>query len=223
MVTLVSVVWFVGALTMLLLYLRLPGRLLVPLEAGAVFIAAVVPTYLTPSPPNTRARRPWTSVALVALVALLAAGPAWHGVRSTARISRQNQFQIRINHAVLAALDAFDPNGVFVAPGDRFGLLAEPLSTNLPYENPRLVTLGWTTNSPLFKARTARLGIDDLYTALRTNRHVYLVADSDEAKWIALFYRQHRGVTVHFHVVGKTPLIFFRPVRIWSASPGRVP
>ena len=135
--------------------------------------------------------------------------------------------RVRASRARLDKLEAFDPQGIFVGRGDLFGRWAEPLSANSPFENPRLVPLGWTTNSPLFTARLARLGIDDLYTALRTNRHVYLVGDSDEARSIALFYRQHRGVTVHFHVVGKTlPLYFGSQVfypSVWSASPDRAP
>jgi hypothetical protein len=179
---------------------------------------------LSPSAPQPRARRPWTSAAAVGLVALLAAGPAWHGIRSTARISRDNQRQIRTNQATLATLAAVDPKGVFVARGDRFGLFAEPLAAHSPFANPRLIPLGWATNSPLYKARLARLGIDDLYTALRTNPHVYLLAVTPEAIRIALFYRQHRGVTVRFRVIVKTvPGNFNPPVHIWSASRAEQP
>jgi hypothetical protein len=191
--TVVSVVWFVGVLVTLLLYVRLPGRVLIPLEAGAALIATVVPTYLTPSRPRTRAGRPWTSAVVVALVALLAAGPAWHGVRNTSRISHQSQRGVRASRDAIGRLAAFDPKGVFVGRGDLIGRWAQPLTTSSPFGNPRLVPLGWTTNSPLFTARIARLGIDDLYTALRTNPHVYLIAFQLDAMRIARFYREHHS------------------------------
>ena len=220
-VTLVSVAWFVVVLIALLLYLRLPGRLLIPLEAGAAFMAASVPTYLSPAPPRTSSRMPWTSGAVVALVAVFVIGPAWHGIHSASRISSDNQRRVRASQATLDKLEAFDPKGIFVARGNRFGMAAEPLTTNLPFKNPRIVGLGWTTNSPLFTARLARIGIDDLYAALQTNHHVYLVGSSVEAARIALFYRQHRDVEVRFrHKAGPVQGIGPLAVYIWSASSG---
>jgi hypothetical protein len=207
--TLVSVVWFVGVLVALLLYLRLPGRLLIPLEGGAVFLAAVVPTYLTPSAPRTGARRPWTATAVVALVVLLGVGPAWHGIRSTARISRDNQRGVRATQATLAKLAAFDPKGIFLGRGDLLGRWVQPLATNSAFGNPKLIPLGWATNSPLFTARLARIGIDDLYTALRTNPHVYLIGFPRDARRISVFYGQHRGVKTGFVAKVRSLPIFY--------------
>jgi hypothetical protein len=78
------------------------------------------------------------------------------------------------------------------------GRWAEPLSTNLPWENPNLIGLGWTTNSPLFTARLARIGIDDVYTSLESDPHVYLVGFEKDAARIAEYYRQHRGIQLRF-------------------------
>jgi hypothetical protein len=195
--TLASAVWFVGVLVTLLLYVRLPGRVLVPLEAGATLIAAVAPTYLTGSPPRTSARLPLTSV--VAAMLVFVAGPVWNGLRSASQMSSENQRGTRVQNATLDQLEEVDPEGVFVARGDLFGKFAEPLATRTPFANPRLVPLGWATNSPLFTARLARLGIDDLYTALSTNRHVYLFGTEEQARRIRIFYREHRGGSVAFH------------------------
>lgn len=196
--TLASAVWFVGVIVILLLYVRLPGRVLIPLEAGAALIAAVAPAYLTGSPPRTIARLPWTS--LVAAMLVFVAGPVWSGLRSTAQMSNENQRGFRLRDETLATLEKVDPDGVFVARGDLFGKFAEPLSTRSPFANPRLVPLGWATNSPLYTARLARLGIDDLYTALSTNRHVYLLGSQTQATRIAIFYLQHRGSKVRLHL-----------------------
>jgi hypothetical protein len=225
-VTVVSLIWFVAVITLLLLYVRLPGRVLIPLETGAALFAAVLPAYLAPArPPAPAKSRSWISVAVIAVVALFAFGPVRNGIHSIWRIDRVNQVEVETSHVTLARLHAFDPRGIFVARGDRFGRSAEPLSTDLPYENPNLIGLGWTTNSPLFKARLDRIGIDDVYTSLETNRHVYLVANRREAERIAEYYRQHRRRNVPLRVVaGPLAKLFdVTGIYIWSASPARAP
>jgi hypothetical protein len=130
---------------------------------------------------------------VIALVALLLAGTVWDGVRSPNHISSDNTQALRKRTRAYAALTAIDPHGVFLARGDFFGLNADPLSAHTPFENPNFVPLGWATNSPLFNARLARLGIHDLYRALARNPHVYLYATGIEVKRVALYFKQHRG------------------------------
>src|SRR4029077_19179723 len=88
-----------------------------------------------------------------------------------------NRHAVQVNRTALRKLDAFDPQGIFVARGQLFARWEDPFTATSPFANPRLIPLGWTTNSPLLAERLARLGISDLYSALRARRHVYLVGD----------------------------------------------
>jgi hypothetical protein len=195
--TLASAVWFVAVLVTLILYVRLPSRVLIPLEGAATFIAVIVPAYLAPLKPGKN-ERSWMSIAVIALVVLLLAGTAFDGVRSPNRISSDNTRAIRKRTRAYDALLDIDPKGVFLARGDFFGLNADPLSTHTPFENPRFIPLGWATNSPLFNERLKRIGITDLYRSLVRNPHVYLYGTGTEVRRVALYYKQHRGGTVEF-------------------------
>jgi hypothetical protein len=226
-VTIISVLWFVGVAIGILLYLRLPGRVLVPLEAGVALFAVLLPTYLTPpkkrpSPSPTNARPRWTAVAVIALVAIFAAGPAWNGVRSASRISNNNRLGVNTTEETLNKLRELDPQGIFMGRGDLIGRWAEPLSTSSAFGNPRLVPLGWTTNSPLFTARIGRLGIDDLYTALRTNSHVYLLGFPQDGRRIQTYYFQHQQVRTKFTVRLGGLHVLYGPlvgsIGVWSVS-----
>src|SRR5262249_11160090 len=149
-VTLVSTAWFFAVMTGLLLFLRLPGRVLVPMEVGAILLAVVVPAYLVGGKPRSTPRWPWAAAAIVIGVSLLSIGPAFNGVRSASRISRENALGVQAGKTVFGALQAFDPQGIYAARGDVFGRWDDPLKTSSPFKNPRLIPLGWATNSPMF-------------------------------------------------------------------------
>jgi hypothetical protein len=196
MVTILSAAWYVGVLVALLLYVRLPGRILVPLEGAAVFVTALVPSYLTPTRPRAITRLSWAPAVLVGLVAVTVAVPAWRGVQSVGTLSDENERAMTARSHAIEELQALDPEGIFVARGDALGRWIDPLAAHSPFENPRLVPLGWSTNSPLFTARLARLGIDDLYSAIQTDPRVYVLAQPERAKRMSDFYRQHRDARV---------------------------
>ena len=211
----ISAVWFVGVLVALLLYIRLPGRVMIPLDAGAVVLAAAVPAYLSGSAPRVSVRWPRTAIVVAVVVALFAVGPAWHGVRAISKDSRENTNVIKQKRSMIAALTAFDPQGVFAARGDFFGQGADPLSTKGPFDDPKLIPLGWAQSSPLFTARLARAGITDLTTALHTQRHVYFLGLPIEAYRLTIFYLEHRGTKVTFTHVGPS---FPGGLFVWSVT-----
>jgi hypothetical protein len=204
LLTILASLWAAGALAGLLLYVRLPGRVGVPFEAGVALCAAIVPAYLasavparameTPDPRKKSAMPPLKSFALIAVVVLFTAGPIWNGIASVRSISRVNRSGVQANQTLLARLEAFDPKGIFIGRGDYFGTWVQPLSSETQYTDPSVVPLGWATNSPLFEARLARLGITNLYGSLATNPHVHLLGVEVEAQGIQLFFFQHRGV-----------------------------
>ncbi len=213
--TMVSVLWYAAVLVVLLLYVRLPDRVLVPLEGGAALLAGLVPHYLLgPAPLPLRPRQ---AIALTALVAVVAAGPAVVGLDRAWQLRSRNAAVVTWR-TDLAALHAFDPHGLFVARGDLLGSWAAPFSGSSPFADPHLVPLGWPTNSPLFTARLRRLGIQDLYRAMRYNPHVYLVAPPDLVRLVEKFYAQHRGATVSFQRIKRGVL---PDNSLWRAAPAR--
>jgi hypothetical protein len=211
-VSLASALWLVGVLVALLLYVRLPNRVLIPLEGGATFIAVIVPGYLTSSTRRDPARPQWMSMAVAALVALLLFGTAWDGVRSPTNISTDNARALRKRTRAYAALTDIDPEGVFLARGDFFGLNADPLSAHTPFDNPKFIALGWATNSPLFDARLERVGIRDVYRSLARDPHVYLYGNGVEVRRVALFYKQHRGPVAYKQASPQT----YHGYSVWS-------
>lgn len=231
-VILLSAVWAVAVLTVLLLYERLPGRVGVPFEAGAALLALIVPAYLAPSG-EQRARtnrRPLFSspaaTALIALVALFAAGPVWHAVHSPSQLSTLNKRGAAAGRTLLARLEFSFPKGIFIGRGDYFGSWIDPLSNKTQYTDPRVIPLGWATNSPLFTARLARAGVTDLYTALKTDPHVHMLGAAFEVGAVQIYYRQHRYATVRFVVSAQhLPVQFNSVVRnlnLWSVASPRL-
>ena len=82
------------------------------------------------------------------------------------------------------------------------------------------MTAWWSTNSPAFETRLARVGISDLYTALQTNPHMYLVGQSWKAAATQNFYAQHRGINVR--LVLRATLTYPYPIGsmgVWSVLP----
>jgi hypothetical protein len=203
----------------LLLYVRLPNRVLIPFEGGATFIAAIVPAYLASSKKRDPARPQWMEVAVIALVAVLLAGTTWDGVRSPMNVSKDNTNALRKRTKAYATLTAIDPNGVFLARGDFFGLSADPLATHTPFANPQFIALGWATNSPLFIARLERVGIHDVYMSLARNPHVYLYGAGIEVRRVALYYKQHRGPVVY----KKASTQMLDGYNVWSFERAPVP
>jgi hypothetical protein len=217
--TLATALWLGAVLIALLLYVRLPNRVLIPFEGGAVFIVAIAPSYLTAP---SKAKRPaWFSIAVVALLVVLLAPTVWNGVLSPVRISRDNAHELARRTRAYEGFEEIDPKGIFIARGDFFGLNANPLAVHTPFENPRFIALGWATNSPLFTARLARVGITDVYRSLARNPHVYLYGKATEIRNVALFFKQHRGAVTYekvgthtiygynvwkFHLVHPTPV-----------------
>jgi hypothetical protein len=180
-----------------LLYIRLPNRVLIPMEGAATFIVAIVPTYVTALSPRAATRPKWFSTAVIAVIVVLLASTAWDGIRSPITIGRDNAHQLHRRNKAYDGLNEIDPKGIFIARGDFFGLNADPLSTHTPFENPRFIALGWATNSPLFTARLARVGIHDVYRSLARDPHVYLYGTGVEIRRVALFFKQHRGPVVY--------------------------
>ena len=109
---------------------------------------------------------------------------------------RQQQDNIQAFRATYAWLESFDPKGIFVGRADLFNSWGKPLSAHTAYRNLHFLPPGWLTNSPAFRARLARLGISDEYTALRTNPHMYLIGPLWKAAATQNFYREHRGLNV---------------------------
>ena len=196
LVSLAAAVWFFGVLIALSIFVRLPDRVLYPLEGGAALMAAVLPAYLSGVRAGERSGFTRKSIALVAVVALVLAVTAVDGVRGVPHIGDENSHAAADRSAGLADLTAFDPKGVYIATGNLFGMDADPLVAATPFANPRLIPLGWATNSPLFTARLTNAGVGDLFTALLRKPHVYLVGLQILAAQVQTFYLQHRGVKV---------------------------
>ena len=57
-----------------MVYVRLPNRVLIPLEGGGAFIAAIVPGYLVPRGRRVRTSATWLSGVVIALVVVLLRG-----------------------------------------------------------------------------------------------------------------------------------------------------
>src|SRR6185437_10978991 len=133
LLTLATAVWLLVVLVALLLYVRLPSRVLIPLEGGAVFIVTIAPAYLTSISPRTARMPKWLTIGIIGLVVVLLAGTAWDGMRSPMNISRDNNNALRKRNRAYAALTAIDPKGIFIARGDFFGLNADPLEAHTPF------------------------------------------------------------------------------------------
>ena len=56
LLTLATAIWLAAVLVALLLYIRLPNRVLIPMEGAAAFIVAIVPTYVTSLSPRAATR-----------------------------------------------------------------------------------------------------------------------------------------------------------------------
>jgi hypothetical protein len=201
--TLLTVVWFFGVLIALFLYVRLPGRVLTPLEGVATFIAIALPAYLGPPAPRAREPRSPAFVAVTVIVSLAVAAPLIDGLHSISRISGDTRHNMGVYDAAYAHLRAVDSQGIFAGRGDLFSNWAEPLSTHTSFRDLHVLPLGWATNSPAFSARLERQGITDVYTALQTNRHMYVLGPPWKATAIRNFYREHRGINVRVVQVGR--------------------
>jgi hypothetical protein len=214
LVSLGAFVWLVGVLVALLLYVRLPDRVLIPLEAEAVLMLAIVPSYLVGASPRFAVSARWQQIAVAAVASLALAATVSYGAVDAARVSRDNGRTVgRKTHAI-AALKAYDAKGVFIARGDEFGQWSDPFSATSPFATLRLIPLGWATNSPLFTARLKRLGITDLYSSLVSDRHMYLLGNADLVTEIEQYYREHRGLDVLFQPSRKQIL----GLTVWAAS-----
>ena len=95
LLTVLCALWLLGVLVVLILYVRLPSRVLIPLEGGATLIAMIVPSYLAPWTPPDGPRAQWVSRAVIALVVVLLAGTIWDGVLSPTHISSDNTRALR--------------------------------------------------------------------------------------------------------------------------------
>jgi hypothetical protein len=222
--TAASLVWFVAVLITILLFIRLPGRVMTPLEGTAVFMAVALPTYLSPRAPKARKGRSLSSIALIVIVALAVVGPMIDGVWGISHMSADTQQNIRAFKASYAWLEKLDPQGIFTGRADLFNSWGKPLSLHTEYRDSHFIPPGWSTNSPAFEARLDRVGIKDLYNALQTNPHMYLVGQTWKAAAVQAFYRQHRGINVRMILRGT--LTYPYPIGkmgVWSVLPPTSP
>jgi hypothetical protein len=194
--TAVAVIWFLAVLIAIMLYNRLPGRLLTPLVADATLVAVALPAYLGARVSRVRHRYSPASIAVIVITALAVTAPVIDGLWGVPRTSANSKANIAAFRATYAWLESFDPQGTFVGRADLFNSWGDPLSNHTAYTNLHFLPPGWLTNSPSFRARLARLGISDEYDALRTNPHMYLVGPLWKAAATQNFYREHRGLNV---------------------------
>jgi hypothetical protein len=217
--TIASLVWFVAVLVTILLFIRLPGRVMTPLAGTAAFMAVALPTYLNPRPPNARDRRP-LSIAVTVIVALAVVGPMIDGIWNVSHLSVETKQNIRGFDESNAWLEKLDPQGIFIGRADLFNSWGEPLAVHTEYRNLHFLPPGWSTNSPAFDTRLARVGISDVYTELQTNPHMYLVGQPWKAAATQAFYRQHRGIDVRMVLRGTlTYPDPIGPMGVWSVVP----
>jgi hypothetical protein len=218
--TLASLVWFLAVLITLLLFIRLPGRVMTPLQGTAAFMAVALPTYLNPRASKARDRLSLSSIAVTVIVALAVVGPMIDGIWGISHMNVETQQNIKAFDASYDWLETLDPQGLFVGRADLFNSWGKPLSVHTEYRNLHFLPPGWSTNSPAFDTRLARVGISDLYTALETNPHMYLVGPPWKAAATQAFYRQHRGINVRMALRGT--LTYPYPIgrmNVWSVLP----
>ena len=217
--TALSLVWFLSVLIAILVFNRLPGRLLTPLVADATLMAVALPAFLGARASRARRRASPRSIAVIVIVALAVAAPVIDGLWGVSRISANSETNIQAFQATYDWLESFDPKGIFVGRADLFNSWGTPLSAHTEYRNLHFLPPGWVTNSPAFRARLERMGISDEYTSLRTNPHMYLIGPLWKAGATQSFYREHRDLSVRMIRLGN--LIYPDPIgtmQVWSAT-----
>ncbi len=172
---------------------KLPDRVALPMTAFlAVLFLVTLSAPGTPDPPRPAVRgRPtwWWAAAVVSVCALAI------GVPAAAAASRANETLATTRRAILARINEFDPDGVFIAWPGEMPRWVEPLAP--PARSgpgaTHLVPLGWMQQSPTQRDIFARYGIDDLYAAIAASE-VYLPLRSVESEALYLTYlREHYG------------------------------
>ena len=222
--TALSLVWFLAVLIAILLFNRLPGRLLTPLVGDATLMAVAVPAYLGARAARAPHRRSPASIAVIVIVSLAVVAPVIDGLWGVSRTSANTKDNIQAFRATYDWLESFDPKGIFVGRADLFNSWGKPLSAHTAYTNLHFLPPGWLTNSPSFRARLARLGISDEYTPLRTNPHMYLVGPLWKAAATQNFFREHRGLNVRMIRHGN--LRYPDPIgtmQVWSVNAAAAP
>jgi hypothetical protein len=178
----------------ILLRSKLPTRVLWP----AVDLVAVVAVLLVARACHDRPLSPGRARRFVALGLIAAVGlPAAH--RWLAAASERHALALQRSAAATEALlDRATEHGwayvpVGLALRQRY---VDPLADNAPLSALPVVRGGWLGHSPHQRAIFARHGIDDLLTDLVERDDLILVAFDFDARRVARFIEEHRGIKV---------------------------
>ncbi|MFH1329790.1 MAG: hypothetical protein ABIJ48_03935 [Actinomycetota bacterium] len=170
---------------------KLPPRVALPMLAflAVSFLGGICrDPRAMPDPTTDHVRPAWWWAAVIVSAGALTVG----GLDAAASRERNEAHQVRIGRQ-LAALDAVDPAGAFVAWAGEVTRWDSPLS---PWtrSGPHLIPLGWMQRSPAADAVLTRYGIGDLYTAIALREDVYLPLRRTGRGTLYLTYlREHYG------------------------------
>ena len=198
--------WVTALGAYLILTLRWPDRVNVPMIAFVGLVFLLVPVEADRKVPRRERTAPFRAlraagIGVLLLTVLLAAprGLRWHRDASGDNVDKLLALDVVVN-----GLHARDPDGVFVTEGPalRSQRLAVKHKTEIPLH---MVHLGWQARSPAHTAHMAAHGITDVYEAIALREDVYFVAQTGNtpADLYETYMKEHYGWSGQLRPAGR--------------------
>jgi hypothetical protein len=186
----------------IILYGRMPPRVLVPMILSATLASAIIAGIprVTLRPVNIRQRVCLLFTILILLMGAVRVQTALAGWMQESRDHAERETKLM---RFYEGLHALDPHGVFIhqPPGIRNERLS-PLANGSGLPGIRFIWLGWQIRSPSWLDELDTLEIDDLYTAITQREHTYLITTrkaKNKIPSLMNFLKIHRGIAFNLN------------------------
>jgi len=200
-----TVLSLAAAVAYLLLFLKLPDRVYLPMFGFVTVVAGLCATQALRWRAPAGEAGVWVRTALVGILGLLVVWQLSDALQQQVRKSRGVRLANRRLQEAIAALQPA-PDQLFVVWG-----AALPMEYFLPLqrmdalERFKMLGMGATGQSPLAHARMAEFGVTDVYRGLFERPRTYLIAFPKDTILYRQYVMEHyaRAVDIHQHFVSR--------------------